>query len=73
LGCAFGVHIGRRESSKGIAIVIVLATMYLITYFVAKGIDYNLVAAISLYTIPHGILWMASGISLWRSAKGLES
>ena len=73
LGCAFGVHIGRRENFKGIAIVMLLSTLYLISYFVAKGMDHRMEAAIALYTVPHAIIWMASGLALYRSARGIES
>lgn len=73
LGCAFGIHVGRRESSKGIAVVILLSTLYLISYFVAKGMDHHIEAAIALYTIPHILIWMASTFAIWRAARGLES
>lgn len=73
LGCAFGIHIGRSESSKRIAIVIVLSTLYLISYFVAKGMDHHLEAAIILYTAPHLLIWTASIFAIWRSSRGIEA
>jgi lipopolysaccharide export system permease protein len=73
LGCAFGIHIGRKESSKRIAIVIILSTLYLISYFVAKGMDHHVEAAIALYTAPHLLIWTASIYAIWRSSRGLEA
>ncbi len=73
LGCAFGIHIGRKENFKGVAIVMLLSTLYLISYFVAKGLDHHIEAAIALYTVPHVMIWVASWIAIYRSARGVES
>lgn len=73
LGCAFGIHVGRQQNSKGIVVVILLATLYLISYFIAKGMDHHIEAAIALYTVPHLLIWIASTFAIWRSARGLES
>jgi lipopolysaccharide export system permease protein len=72
MGTAFGVSISRNRSSRGVVVVICLAAVYLIAYFVAKGSDHLLTTSILLYTLPHLLI---IGLSIWalkRVTKGIE-
>jgi lipopolysaccharide export system permease protein len=73
MGASFGMSISRNRSNRGIITVIVLTAIYLSTFFVAKGIDNNLVASTLIYIVPHFII---IGISLWvlsRISRGIET
>lgn len=72
MGAAFGISISRYHTSHGLAFVIGLAALYLISYFTAKGMDHHLIASSTLYLIPHLLI---VGCALWalrRAAKGIE-
>lgn len=72
MGASFGISISRNKSSRGIFYVVGLAALYLIAYFVAKGIDYQLEAATLLYTVPHAIIIGTSVVMLKRATQGIE-
>jgi lipopolysaccharide export system permease protein len=72
MGCAFGMSIGRQHSQRGLYVVIILATIFVVTFFIAKGFERNEVAAALLYLIPHGLIMGASIIFLNRISKGVE-
>lgn len=72
MGSAFGMRISRNRSNKGIIVVVCLAALYLIAYFVAKGSEHLLSTSLLLYTVPHIII---IGLSVWalkRVTKGIE-
>jgi len=52
--------------------VIGLACLYLIGYFVAKGIDHQFIASSLLYLVPHVIIVILSIWILKRVTKGIE-
>jgi lipopolysaccharide export system permease protein len=73
MGASFGMSISRNKSNRGVFIVIGLSALYLCTFFVAKGIESNLLSAVLVYTIPQILL---IGISLWvlsRISRGIET
>ena len=72
MGCAFGINISRNPSHFGLTVVIGLAAFYLIAYFVAKGIDDQLLASGTLYLFPHLLILVASAWSLRRATHGIE-
>ncbi len=72
MGLALGMGIGRRKSPYRLYLVIALTTLYLIAFFVAKGIDRFELATV-LYILPHFFILMASLFILRRLAKGIES
>lgn len=72
MGASFGIGISRNRTNRGLYFVIGLASLYLISYFVGKGIDHMLLAASLLYTIPHLIIISLSAWNLNRIAKGIE-
>lgn len=72
MGAAFGISISRQQSNRGIAIVILLATLYLVCFFSAKGIEHLLLAASLLYILPHVLITASSLFILHRATKGIE-
>jgi len=72
MGASFGVRIGRKRSYKGIFLVIGLASLFLIAYFAAKGIDHLLISSTLLYMVPHLVIIIASLWMLSRATKGIE-
>ncbi len=72
MGTAFGSHIGRRKTLSSLFLVIILATFYLISFFVAKGVDHQFFLASSFYLVPHLIIFLFSFIYLMRLSKGIE-
>lgn len=72
MGAAFGVSISRYRSTRGIGFVIGLAALYLIAFFAAKGIDYQLIPASLLYLLPHVLIIILSIWALRRVTNGIE-
>lgn len=60
LGLAFGLILGRHQSYRGLAWVTALATLFLTTFFLAKGVDHKLYLSLSLYGLPHLIIILLS-------------
>lgn len=73
MGTAFGINISRKRQYKTVALAIGLTTLYLVSFFVAKGIDHNRTLASILYLAPHALIIIASMIVLRRVTKGIES
>lgn len=73
MGCAFGMSIGRHHSNRGLSIVIALATLFVVTFFTAKGMERYGVAASLLYLIPHVLIIGSSVVFLNRISKGIET
>jgi lipopolysaccharide export system permease protein len=72
MGTTFGIHIGRKKHYYSLYLAIALTTFYLVAFFVAKGIDHQLMLASILYLMPHLIIICVSLIILRRVAKGIE-
>lgn len=72
MGASFGISISRNRSNRGVYYVIGLASLYIIAFFVGKGIDHLLIAASLLYTIPHLIIIGLSSWNLQRVTNGIE-
>ncbi|NGX42041.1 MAG: hypothetical protein K940chlam7_00317 [Chlamydiae bacterium] len=72
LGTSFGISISRNRSNLSVFYVIGLAAMYLISYFVARGLDHRLFASALIYIVPHFILVALSIWTLKRISKGIE-
>lgn len=73
MGAAFGVSISRHKSSKGVIYTICLATLFLVTYFAAKGMDHSLMTPAALYFAPHVLIVTVSIWALSRASKGIEA
>lgn len=72
MGAAFGVSISRQKSNKGMIYTICLATLFLVTYFAAKGMDHVLTLPMILYFAPHALIIALSVWALQRASKGIE-
>ncbi len=72
MGTAFGINISRKRHYYSLYLAIALTTVYLIAFFVARGIDHQWWLAAALYLTPHLFIMCASIIVLGRIAKGIE-
>jgi len=71
MGLSFGASISRHGTNR-LFFLIGLAAFYLISYFVAKSIEYQLVASFTLYLVPHLIISFFSTRNLLKLSKGIE-
>lgn len=72
MGAAFGINISRKRQYKSIYLAIFLTTLYLVSFFVAKGLDHHRFLASTLYLAPHALIIIASMIVLRRVTRGIE-
>lgn len=73
MGAAFGVNVGRQRSpQRGVAFVVGLATLYLVSFFAAKGVDSSVFLTTFLYMGPHILIAALSIGALWRISRGIE-
>ncbi len=72
MGVAFGIQISRKRKNRSLYLAIFLTILYLMAFFIAKGVDQNWLLATSLYMVPHAILILSSIIVLKRVTKGIE-
>lgn len=72
MGLTFGVSISRHRSIKGLFWVILLALIYLVAFFAAKGVEQNRNLAITLYMAPHLLIIGSSLVMVKRISRGIE-
>lgn len=72
MGAAFGITISRKKKNYLLTVPIILTVLYLISYFIAKGVDQNLFVAYPLFIGPHVIIVISSIFMLTRISKGRE-
>lgn len=72
MGASFGMSISRNRSYRGIIFVVALASLYLVCYFIAMGMDHMLPVAGVLYIVPHGVMIAGSIWMLRRVSRGIE-
>lgn len=72
MGAAFGVSISRNLSYRGLYFIIGLTTLYLISFFTAKGVDHKVILSSLLYFGPHLLIILCSLWMLRRAAAGIE-
>jgi len=72
MGAAFGTYVGRQRSYKGIAIVLMLTALYLVSYFIAQKMGHVIETSILLFFLPHVLIVAASTWTLRRTALGIE-
>jgi lipopolysaccharide export system permease protein len=70
MGFAFGIGTVRSRSRKGLYVVVGLAAVYLVSYFLAKGMDHVLPTAAALYLLPHVLIVVLSIWFLYRVSHG---
>ncbi|MCB1180947.1 MAG: LptF/LptG family permease [Chlamydiia bacterium] len=72
LGISFGIGINRNQAKRGIVIVVLLAAISMISYFVAKEFDHSVIISSLFFLLPHFINTLVSGWKLNRISGGLE-
>jgi len=72
MGAAFGMSISRQQKQRGLYLTICLTTLYLICFFVARGVDHHHALANTLYLFPHFVIIIASLAVLSRVSRGIE-
>lgn len=72
LGAAFGVSISRHKSNRGLIYIIGLATLFLVAFFSAKGMEHQLSLPAFLYFFPHLLIVALSLWTLRRASQGIE-
>jgi lipopolysaccharide export system permease protein len=72
MGLSFGASISRHQSGRGVLYLIALAALYLVCFFVAKSIEYQFMASLILYLVPHAIIVFFSILNLNRLSRGIE-
>lgn len=72
MGLSFGASISRHQSNRGVIYLIGLAALYLACFFVAKSIEYQLIASAILYLAPHLLIILFSWLNLSRLSRGIE-
>ncbi len=72
MGAAFGIDIGRSPNKFKVYSVILLAALYLILFFTAKGMEHHFVLPLLLYFVPHLIIAFLSFRTLLRINRGVE-
>ena len=70
MGTAFGIQISRDPSKKGLFAVLSLATLFLICFFSAKGLEQIFWLATTLYMAPHLLILALSFWTLKRVSQG---
>ena len=73
MGSTFGIHIGRKQHHSTLYLAILLTIIFLVSFFVAKGLEHQLWLAAILYLVPHFLIICASFFILRRIAQGIES
>lgn len=72
MGISFGIHIGRRQTYRGIIWVVGLTSFYLFSYFIAKELSHHLILPAILYIVPHISIVGAALFHLRRMSGGIE-
>lgn len=72
LGCSFGVGISRTHSNRGLFMILGLAALFLVAYFIATGLADQGITAGLLYTLPHLLIIVASIFALKKASAGVE-
>ena len=72
MGLALGMNISRRRRPFSLYLAIFLTAFFLITFFVAKGLEHRFWLASSLYLFPHLMILCLSFYVCYRTSKGIE-
>lgn len=70
LGLSFGIRVLRSNSLKDTVYVMMLAAFFLVSYFIAKGSDHKTATALTLYTLPHGLIILFSSMRIHKLERG---
>ncbi len=72
MGLSFGIEIGRRKKMINLLVVTLLTALYMITFFLGKGISDHVEATLLLYAIPPFLILGASLYQLSRIQRGYD-
>ncbi|MCB1113334.1 MAG: LptF/LptG family permease [Chlamydiia bacterium] len=72
MGLSFGLSISRRDSKKGLIFATLLATLFLTTFFFAKGASSRILPSLTLYFIPHFLIIFFSLSYVRKISRGIE-
>ncbi len=72
IGIAFGIHIGRNPSKKGLIWAIALSSLYMICFITAKSLRHSPNLSIWLYILPHPVILLLCLRPLKSIARGIE-
>lgn len=73
LGAAFSIQVGRTRNHWRFFPMIFLTALFLVAYFLAKGLEDKWMTASILYLLPHTIILATSLRMLYRANKGYET
>jgi lipopolysaccharide export system permease protein len=66
LGATLGIEIGRQRHRAKLITVILLASLFITAFFVAKAFEHSVLLTLALYTVPHTLIGVAG---LWTLRK----
>lgn len=72
IGIAFGIEIGRNRSKKRILYAIALASLYLVSFIMAKSLRHSPMLSTAIYILVHPLIVLLSLKSLKTVARGIE-
>lgn len=72
LGATFGISVGRVRSYKSFFLMIFLTALFLVGYFVAKGLDHNFNLSLILYFVPESLMILASLLMIVKIERGVS-
>lgn len=72
MGAVLGINIRRKRHYYSYYLAITLTTIYLISFFIAKGVDEHRWLSTTLYFTPHLLIIFVSIVLLRRISKGIE-
>lgn len=72
IGIAYGIEIGRNRSKKRIFWAIVLASLYLVCFIMAKSLRHSPTLSTAIYLLVHPLIILLSLKSLRTVARGIE-
>jgi len=72
IGASFGINIQRRPTKKGIITIVSLATLFLASFFIAKGMKDDFYLASILFISPHILMTYLSIKTIKKVNRGIE-
>lgn len=72
MGLCFGINISRNRSSKGLIWIVLLGSLYLVSFFVGKNFDHALLFSILFSIVPLFMMILPSFWVLSKASRGIE-
>lgn len=70
LGFAFGIESSRIPTKKGVVKASLFALGFLVSYLLGRVWKQEYLLSFFAYFLPHAVIWVASGIRLWKMSRG---